>query len=120
MGDHSKISNAERAGRWLGGAYRGLKVQEQRLRLWLVGLGVPLTGARLLSWCLWLCVLALLLSISIVLAMIICVLWLTGRGIARSDLTYRIPDAEWRNGCSGYGLYTHDELRIDPHVFEDD
>lgn len=90
------------------------------MRLWLVGLGVPAKGARIVAWCLRLSALALLLSFSILLAMICIGLWLIGRGVARSDLSYRTPDVEWRNGQSGFGLYTRDEFRIDPHVFEDD
>lgn len=120
MSGHPKNTKAERVGRWLGRAYRSLMQQEQRLRLWLVGLGVPAKGARIVAWCLRLSALALLLSFSILLAMICIGLWLIGRGIARSDLSYRTPDVEWRNGQSGFGLYTRDEFRIDPHVFEDD
>lgn len=120
MSGHPKNTKAECVGRWLGRAYRSLMQQEQRLRLWLVGLGVPAKGARIVAWCLRLSALALLLSFSILLAMICIGLWLIGRGIARSDLSYRTPDVEWRNGQSGFGLYTRDEFRIDPHVFEDD
>ena len=120
MSGHPKNTKAERVGRWLGRTYRSLMQQEQRLRLWLVGLGVPAKGARIVAWCLRLSALALLLSFSILLAMICIGLWLIGRGIARSDLSYRTPDVEWRNGQSGFGLYTRDEFRIDPHVFEDD
>lgn len=119
MGDYSKINNAERAGRWLGGAYRGLKGQEQRLRLWLVGFGVPVTGARLLALCLRLGILLLVLSTSVALAIIVCGFWLIGRAVARADLSYKTPEAEWRNGPSGYGMYTDDGYRIDPHVHED-
>lgn len=120
MSGHLRKSKAERVGRWLGRGYRGLMRQEQRLRLWLVGLGVPATGAKVFAWCLRLSVIVLLLSVSIVLAMIVFGLWVIGRGVARSDLSYRTPEVEWRNGHSGFGLYTRDEFRIDPHVFEDD
>ena len=119
MSGYAKNSKAERAGRWLGRAYRGLMRQEQRLRLWLVGLGVPAKGAKVFAWCLRLSVIVLLLSFSVVLAMIALGLWLIGRGVARSDLSYRAPDVEWRNGPSGYGMYTDDGYRIDPHVHED-
>ncbi|MCF5656241.1 DUF3742 family protein [Pseudomonas poae] len=112
-------SKAERVGRWLARAYRGLLRQEQRLRLWLVEFGVPATGARVFAWCLRFSVIVLLLSFSIVLAMIVLGLWLIGRGVARSDLSYRTPDVEWRDGPSGYGMYTDDGYRIDPHVHED-
>lgn len=119
MSGYAKNSKAERAGRWLGRAYRGLMRQEQRLRLWLVGLGVPAKGAKVFAWCLRLSVIVLLLSFSVVLAMIALGLWLIGRGVDRSDLSYRAPDVEWRDGPSGYGMYTDDGYRIDPHVHED-
>jgi hypothetical protein len=30
------------------------------------------------------------------------------------------PQPEWRSGSAGHGLYTYDEHRIDPHVYDDD
>ncbi|AZE54499.1 hypothetical protein C4K03_2344 [Pseudomonas synxantha] len=120
MRGHPKNSKAERVGRWLGRAYRGLMRQEQRLRLWQVKLGVPATGARVFAWGLRFSVIVLLLSFSLVLAMIVFGLWVIGRGVARSDLSYRTPEVEWRDGYSGFGLYTRDGFRIDPYVSEDD
>ncbi|AZF53180.1 hypothetical protein C4J85_2695 [Pseudomonas sp. R4-34-07] len=120
MSGHPKNSKAERVGRWLGRAYVGLLRQEQRLRLWLIGLGIPAPGARAFAWCLRLSAIVLLLSFSLVLAMIVFSLWLVGRGVARSDLSYRTPDVEWRDGHSGFGLYTRDGFRIDPYVSEED
>ncbi|ONH50884.1 Protein of unknown function [Pseudomonas cedrina] len=120
MSGHPQISRAERVGCWLGRGYRGLMQQEQRSRLWLRDLGIPTMRAKCLTWCLRLCALALLLSFFIALVIIVWGLWLIGRGVARSDFSYRTLDAEWRDGISGFGLYTRDEFRIDPHVFEDD
>ncbi|WP_338523984.1 DUF3742 family protein [Pseudomonas batumici] len=116
---YPKISKAERVGRWLGRAYRGLARQEQHLRLWLVAGGLPELGAKVIAWFMGLSVLVLLLSFSILLAGLVAGLFLIGRGVARSDLSYRTPDVEWRDGPSGYGMYTDDGYRIDPHVHED-
>lgn len=120
MRGHPKNSKAEHAGRWLGRAYRGLMRQEQRLRLWLVGLGVPATGARVFAWCLRLSVIVLLLSFSIVLAMIVFGLWVIGRGVARSDLSYPASRAEWRYGDEGYGFYEKGVRTDFNRLFDDD
>jgi len=120
MSCYPKISKAERVGRWLGRAYRGLIRQEQHLRSWLVGRGVPAPGAKVLAWSLRMLVLVSLLCMSLTLTALVAGLILIGRSVARSDLSYRTPDVEWRDGHSGFGLYTRDEFRIDPHVFDDD
>lgn len=119
MSRYPKISKAERVGRWLGRAYRGLMRQEQHLRSWLVGRGVPAAGAKVLAWSIRMLVLVSLLFMSLTLTAIVAGLILIGRGVARSDLSYRTPEVEWRNGPSGYGMYTDDGYRIDPHVHED-
>ncbi|MPN10034.1 hypothetical protein SDC9_157327 [bioreactor metagenome] len=36
-----------------------------------------------------------------------------------SDLGDELPEPEWRNGPTGFGLYTYDGFRIDPHVEDD-
>lgn len=113
-------SKAERVGRWLGRAYRGLMRQEQRLRLWLIELGVPATGAMVFAWCLRLSVIVLLLSFSIVLAMIVLGLWLISWGVARSDLSYPTPRAEWRYGDEGYGFYEKGVRTDFNRLFDDD
>ena len=33
---------------------------------------------------------------------------------------WETPKPEWRNGLAGYGLYTHDCLRIYPYPYDDD
>lgn len=119
MSGHPKNAKAKRVGRWLGRAYRSLMQQELRLRLWLVGLGVPAKGARIVAWCLRLSALALLLSFSILLAMICIGLWLIGRGVARSDLSWDQDHPTWRYGLFGFGLYDKYDMRIDPHDSSD-
>lgn len=36
-----------------------------------------------------------------------------------TDLGEELPEPEWRNGPAGFGLYTYDGFRIDPHVEDD-
>ena len=44
-----RTTKAERAGRWLGHAWRGLARQEARAIQWLAGKGLPAGVARLLT-----------------------------------------------------------------------
>lgn len=119
MSGHPKNTKAERVGRWLGRAYRSLMHQEQRLRLWLVGLGIPATGARIFAWCLRVSVIVLLLSFSLLLAMVVFGLWLIGRGVARGDFSYRASEAEWRYGDEGFGFYEKGVRTDFGRLFED-
>lgn len=115
MSRYPKISKAERVGRWLGRAYRGLIRQEQHLRSWLVGRGVPAPGAKVLAWSLRMLVLVSLLCMSLTLTAIVAGLILIGRGVARSDLSWDKDHPTWRYGISGFGLYDKYDVRIDPH-----
>ncbi|WP_397458514.1 DUF3742 family protein [Pseudomonas asplenii] len=118
---YPKTSKAERVGHWLGKAYRALLRHEWRMRLWLVVHGLPATAAAVIAWSIRLIFLALLVSFSLLLlAVLVVMLFLIGRGVALSDLSYPVPETQWRDGHSGYGLYSRDGYRIDPHVFEDD
>lgn len=115
MSRYSRVSNAQRVGLWLGRAYRGLVCQEQRIRVRLIGLGMPAAGAKGISFCLRLSALVLVFSVSALLALIVCGLWLIGRGFARSDLTWDNDHPTWRYGLFGFGLYDKCDMRIDPH-----
>ncbi|WP_248747354.1 DUF3742 family protein [Pseudomonas sp. MWU12-2037] len=117
---YPKISKAERVGRWLGRAYRGLIRQEQHLRLWLVAGGLPVLGAKAIAWFIRLSVLVLLLSFSILLAGLVTGLFLIGRGVARSDFSYRMRDKEWRHGDEGYGFYENGVRTDFGRLFETD
>ena len=46
----SRTTNAERAGRWFGRAWRGFVRPEARAVQWLAGKGLPAGVARLLPW----------------------------------------------------------------------
>ncbi|MBN0401372.1 DUF3742 family protein, partial [Pseudomonas aeruginosa] len=67
----------------------------------LVALGVLLYTA---SW------LALLLVAAVVAA------WVARNAGLDDDPT----EPEWRNGPAGFGLYTYDGFRIDPHIEDDE
>ena len=58
-----RTTKAERAGRWLGRAWRGLARQEARAIQWLAGKGLPAGVARLLFWIVKLVVFGVLLVV---------------------------------------------------------
>lgn len=105
MSGHPKNSKAQRVGRFLGRAYRSLLRQECHLKLWLLRHGVPAKGAKVCAWAIRMLVLVMLLGISITLAAFVVVLFMIARGVGRSDLSYRLREAEWRYGDEGYGYY---------------
>ena len=67
---------------------------------------LPQTPQSFLAGCRWL---ALLLVLVMVVA------WMA----RNADLGDELPEPEWRNGPAGFGLYTYDGFRIDPHVEDD-
>ena len=117
----AKITVTERLGRALGRAWRGCARLDRRANAWLLTRGwapgiakaalliVKLAAFGLLLYAMsWL---ALLLSIAVGVA------W------AARNTDWDGEEAnqtEWRYGPAGYGLYTHDEHRIDPHDPEDE
>ncbi|MGY6272821.1 DUF3742 family protein [Achromobacter denitrificans] len=120
MNTTTRISTAERLGRAVGGGWRTYVRGERWLSNWLVSNGVPVVGAAvglsvvklvafvvLLYTASWL---ALLLVAAVVAA------WLARNVGLDEDLT----EPEWRNGPAGFGLYTYDGFRIDPHVEDDE
>lgn len=114
MNTTTRISTAERLGRRLGCGWRCYVRQERHMVDWLIGRGMPKAGAVALMWCIKLAVLGTLLYVAVWLALLLVFLVFVARGYDSSvDLT--TPEAEWRYGQAGYGLYTSDGYRIDPH-----
>ena len=116
MKPSASISLAERLGQTLGRACRGYLRQERKVNAWLIGHGVPAGAATLLFWGIKLAVLGALLysafwgalvAVSVIAA--VCV------GRVSRDIDTGLDPAEWRLGSAGYGLYTSDGHRIDPH-----
>lgn len=111
MDTATRTSIAQRLGRALGRGWRAYARGERRASNWLVSKGVPLAGATALLWGSKLAVLGLLLYVTFWLALLLVFLVLVARGYDTVD--WKTPEPEWRDGHSGYGLYTDDDYRID-------
>lgn len=111
---------AERAGKWFGRAWRGFARREAHVVLWLASQGLTTGVARLLLWVVKLAVLGLILYamfwVALLLVLALAVAWLILHVDWRSDSS----EPEWRSGPAGFGFYTYDGHRIDPHVHDDD
>jgi hypothetical protein len=117
MKEMPQTTNSERAGRWLGRAWRGFVRQEARAFQWLASKRLPADVGRLLSWILKLAVFGLLLYAAVWLALLLSLAvlaaWLAQK-VDRGDE----KGPEWREGHSGFGLYDKNEWRQDmgsPH-----
>ncbi len=114
-----RISTAERLGRSVGRGWRAYARGERRLSSWLASKGVPFVGAALALWVVKLAVLGVLLytmSWLVLLVFAVVAAWVARNAGLADDP----PEAEWRNGPAGFGLYTYDGFRIDPHVEDDE
>ncbi|MBY4674340.1 DUF3742 family protein [Burkholderia multivorans] len=114
-------SNAERLGHWLGRVWRGYVHRERQVKAWLTAQGVPAGGAVALLWIVKLGALAILFYVAFWLALLfmfaVVAAWIAKNDDGSYDEEHK---AEWRHGPAGYGLYSFDEYRIDPHDPEDD
>lgn len=112
---------AERLGRTLGRAWRGCARLDRRAQGWLVGRGWAPGAARTALLVSKLAVIGILLYTAFWLALVF-VFALAGAWILRNDDGSYDEEqkTEWRQGPAGYGLYTSNEQRIDPHDPEDD
>ncbi|ABX36818.1 TPA: DUF3742 family protein [Pseudomonas aeruginosa] len=119
MSTTTRISTAERLGRSFGRGWRAYARGERRASNWLVSKGVPMAGATVLLWTVKLVVLGLLFYavfwMALLLVFVMVVAWMA----RNADLNDELPEPEWRNGPAGFGLYTYDGFRIDPHVQDD-
>lgn len=71
MNTKTRLGNAERFGRWLGGLWRGSRRRERGVAGWLVARGMPAGGPMALLWPVKLAVLGLLLYVAFWLAMLL-------------------------------------------------
>ena len=105
-------TNAERAGRWLGRAWRECVRNEARALQWLTSKRLPAGVGRLLFWIIKLGVFIVLLYaafwLAVLLALAVFAAWLA----QDSDWNGR-SKSEWRDGHSGFGLYDKREWRHD-------
>ncbi|ERY55443.1 hypothetical protein Q056_05648 [Pseudomonas aeruginosa BL02] len=119
MNTTTRISTAERLGRTLGRGWRAYVRGERRASSWLVSKGVPAAGATALVWVVKLVAFGVLLYTTFWLAMLLVCVMIVAWMARNADLGEELPEPEWRNGPAGFGLYTYDGFRIDPHVEDD-
>ena len=113
-------STAESAGAAIGRVWRNWLRQEQRLVGWAISHGLPTNAAKAVSWILKLIVFAVLLYAATWLALLLIFGFLAAWAARNADWNGDENQPEWRQGPSGYGLYTSDEYRIDPHDPQDE
>ncbi|WJM87666.1 DUF3742 family protein [Dickeya chrysanthemi] len=111
--DHNSI--AERFGRWLGRGWRGYARCEQQISGWFVEQGIPVKGAFALLWIAKLALLGLLLYVAFWLALLLIGLLLVAQRRGNREHDDLQPSMELRHGEAGFGLYSSDGYRIDPH-----
>ncbi|EDY8730826.1 TPA: DUF3742 family protein [Salmonella enterica subsp. enterica serovar Agona] len=119
MNTTTRTSTAERLGRVIGRGWRAYVRGERRVSNWLVSKGVPRAGAAALLWAVKLTVLGVLLYSTAWLALLLVFATVAAWGARNAGLDDELPEPEWRNGPAGFGLYTYDGFRIDPHVEDD-
>jgi len=112
MNTTTRITTAERFGRWLGRGWRGYVRGEQWVSAALVAKGVPVAVAAMLVWAVKLAVMGVLLYVAFWIALL--VLFMMGAGWAANNSRWTRKD-ELRYGEAGFGLYASNGQRIDPH-----
>lgn len=120
MSTTTRLSTAERLGRSAGRGWRAYARGEQRVSNWLASKGMPATGAILLLWVVKLAVLGVLLYTTFWLGLLLFFAVVAAWMARNVEPDYELPEPEWRNGPAGFGLYTYDGFRIDPHVEDDE
>lgn len=112
---------AERLGRTLGRAWRGCARLDRRAQGWLLARGWAPGIAKAVLLAVKLAAIGVLLYTAFWLALLLAFA-LVGAWVVRNDDGSYDEEhkPEWRYGPAGYGLYTHDDYRIDPHDPEDE
>ena len=111
-------SSAERAGRTVGWVWRWLAARERMLQHWFARLGLPAPAAHGLVWVCRLLVIAVVLWFSMIFALVLAALALL---VLLPKLSPADEDRpRWRYGNLGFGLYSRNGFRIDPHESSDE
>ena len=112
---------AERLGRTLGRAWRGCARLDRRAQGGLLAQGWAPGIAQAALLAVKLAAIGVLLYTAFWLALLLAFA-LVGAWVVRNDDGSYDEEhkPEWRYGPAGYGLYTHDDYRIDPHDPEDE
>lgn len=115
MNTTTRSSTAERFGRWLGRGWQGYRRRERRVVVRLASFGAPTGIATALVWIVKLAVLGVLLYTAFWLALLLVCLLFVARGFGKSCEDISSPCDELRHGEAGFGLYSSDGHRLDPH-----
>jgi hypothetical protein len=112
---------AERLGRTLGRVWRSCARLDRRAQGWLLARGWAPGIAKAALLAVKLAAIGVLLYTAFWLALLLAFA-LVGAWVVRNDDGSYDEEhkPEWRYGPAGYGLYTHDDYRIDPHDPEDE
>ncbi len=117
----SRPSWAHRLGEGAGHAWRWLARQDRRAAVWLTTQGLSAGAAKAMSWVAKLLVLGDLLYVAFWLVLLLMLGLIAVWAVQSKDWdAAHSNEAEWRQGPAGYGLYTSDDYRIDPHDPEDE
>ena len=117
----SQTTFADRLGRTLGRAWRSCARLDRRAQGWLLAQGWAPGIAKAALLAVKLAAIGVLLYTAFWLALLLAFA-LVGAWVVRNDDGSYDEEhkPEWRYGPAGYGLYTHDDYRIDPHDPEDE
>lgn len=110
-------STSERIGRFAGRAWRRAVRGQKCVALWLTSKGVPAPLASALSLLMAVVVLGVLAHVAFWLALLLVIGVAFAWGTSKMEhSTQDQQEPEWRDGPTGFGLYTYDGHRIDPRV----
>lgn len=113
---YTKETFSRRMGRWAGRAWRSWMRYENRVLARLAQSGMSRRVAVGLLWVAKLLVVGILVYtmfwVALLLLAVVSYLFYLVQGYGESD---EADGTEWRYGPEGYGLYTSDDFRIDPH-----
>ncbi|WP_342745765.1 DUF3742 family protein [Pseudomonas abyssi] len=111
----TRSNNAEHFGQSLGRGWRSYRRTELRLTDWFVSKGIPAAVAMALLWAVKLGVLALLLYVAFWFVLLVGCLLLLARGVGESGDDVSAQHEGLRYGDAGFGFYSSDGHRLDPH-----
>lgn len=112
---------AERLGRTLGRAWRGCARLDRRAQGWLLAQGWAPGIAKAALLAVKLAAIGVLLYTAFWLALLLAFALVGAWVVRNDDGSYdeeHMP--EWRYRPAGYGLYTHEDYRIDSHDPDDE
>lgn len=119
MKSAAQTTFAERMGQALGRAWHSCVRLDRRAHGWLLVQGWAPGAAKATLLVVKLVALGVLLYTAFWLALLF-VFAIGAAWTARNTDWNQTPEPEWKNGPAGFGLYTYDGYRIDPHVSDDD